>query len=149
MPNRTHGRPASRAARRAGLNNKRVHGHGPTRRQGRNRRGQFQALHGQWRKPTYRSWENMLARCLNPKHVSYRYYGAKGVMVCPRWRRSFKDFLADMGTRKRGTSIDRIDPHGDYEPGNCRWASPRQQQQNRRANHRNGRNGHFAVRKAA
>ena len=91
----------------------------------------------------------MLARCLNPKHVSYRYYGAKGVMVCPRWRRSFKDFLADMGTRKRGTSIDRIDPHGDYEPGNCRWASPRQQQQNRRANHRNGRNGHFAGRKAA
>ena len=91
----------------------------------------------------------MLARCHNPKHCSYKYYGGKGVKVCARWRKSFKNFLNDMGKRKNGTSIDRVDPFGHYEPGNCRWATPQQQQQNRRANHKDKPNERSAVMEAA
>ncbi len=79
----------------------------------------------------YRSWENMKQRCLNPKHDSYHYYGARSIAVDPRWL-SFDNFLADMGERPEGTSIDRIDPHGNYEPSNCRWADAKTQANNKR-----------------
>ena len=73
----------------------------------------------------------MLARCYNPKHPSYVYYGAVGVVVCARWH-VFENFLADMGERPAGTSIDRFPNYaGNYEPGNCRWATATEQQRNR------------------
>jgi hypothetical protein len=77
--------------------------------------------------PTYNSWHNMLKRCYYPKHKSYPDYGARGIKVCPEWRHSFAAFLADMGERPSGTTIDRIDNDGDYTPQNTRWADAKTQ----------------------
>lgn len=80
--------------------------------------------------PEYRSWTAMLHRCTNSKHMSYHRYGGRGIMVCERWK-EFANFLADMGLRPMGKSLDRINNDGNYEPGNCRWATPKEQQANR------------------
>ena len=81
---------------------------------------------------TYRSWCDMIQRCTNPRRDNYERYGGRGITVCERWM-TFANFLADMGERPDGTSIDRIDNYRGYEPGNCRWATAIEQAQNKRA----------------
>jgi hypothetical protein len=81
--------------------------------------------------PEYRSWEGMRRRCSNPKADNYAYYGARGIYVCERWR-TFQNFLTDMGPRPPGKTLDRIDVNGNYEPGNCRWATASEQRANQR-----------------
>jgi hypothetical protein len=76
----------------------------------------------------------MLQRCRDPKARNYKWYGARGITVCERWRGKdgFENFRADMGERPDGLTLDRIDPFGNYEPGNCRWATWTEQQRNKR-----------------
>lgn len=82
---------------------------------------------------TYWVWAEMVARCTNEKHKRYKDYGGRGIFVCKEWR-TFAGFLADMGEKPEGLSIDRIDNNGGYEPGNCRWTTVAVQNQNRRDN---------------
>ena len=79
----------------------------------------------------YRSWEAMKSRCLNTSAKDYPNYGGRGITVCDSWLK-FENFYQDMGDRPEGSSIDRIDNKGNYEPGNCKWSTPKEQQDNRR-----------------
>ena len=85
--------------------------------------------------PTYVSWQSMRTRCLNPKSSDYPNYGGRGITITPDWD-SYEKFLADMGERPVGTTLDRIDVLGSYEPGNCRWASAKLQRANQRPHKR-------------
>lgn len=92
-------------------------------------------VHGEYGSAEYRTWRGMLNRCHNTREPGFANYGGRGIVVCHRWRDSFKNFLADMG-RKPSTrhSIDRIDNDGNYEPDNCRWATAKEQSRNQSTN---------------
>jgi hypothetical protein len=93
------------------------------------------ATHGMHGSPTYITWRSMIGRCETPSNASFENYGGRGIAVCRRWRESFPDFLADMGVRPEGKTLDRIDNERGYEPDNCRWATASEQMRNRRAKH--------------
>lgn len=91
--------------------------------------------HGMYGTPEYNTWRSILKRCFNSKNPAYPRYGAAGITVCDRWKDSFEDFYADMGPRPADkTSIDRYPNNaGNYEPGNCRWATAEEQAKNTKA----------------
>lgn len=81
---------------------------------------------------TWWSWKDMVKRCTNPNRREWKYYGGRGISVCERWR-TFENFLADMGQRLEGQTLDRYpNRDGNYEPGNCRWATRKEQRLNQR-----------------
>lgn len=81
-----------------------------------------------------RRWRHMINRCHQPSNTAYKWYGARGISVCEQWRNSFRQFMFDMGMPASiKLSIDRIDNDGNYEPGNCRWATASEQQSNKRS----------------
>jgi len=87
--------------------------------------------------PSYQSWTSMNTRCFNSNHTNYKDYGGRGITVCERWCRSnpqgFSNFLFDMGARPKGTTLDRFPNNdGNYEQGNCRWATRKEQASNQR-----------------
>lgn len=81
--------------------------------------------------PTYHTWSQMKNRCLHPSSNNWANYGGRGIAICERWQ-TFYGFLADMGERPIGTTLDRVDPNGNYEKSNCRWADSRTQARNKR-----------------
>lgn len=100
--------------------------------------GRLNKTHGESRitpngTPEYKTWWSMKRRCYYPEVNGYKYYGERGIKVCKRWLHSYQNFLQDMGRKPSSQhSLDRINPNGNYNPKNCRWATPSEQQKNKR-----------------
>jgi hypothetical protein len=92
----------------------------------------FNTKHGLKYHSLYPTWLNMKQRCYNSNHNRYKDYGGRGIKVCDMWLNSFENFLNDMGERPEGTSLDRINNNGNYEPNNCKWATKSEQRINQR-----------------
>ena len=99
--------------------------------------------HGMTSTKLFRVWGNMRERCSRPRHKSFDSYGGRGITVCAEWQNDFKAFYdwAMANGYRDGLTIDRIDTNGNYEPSNCRWATQKEQQNNRRSNRRITYNG--------
>jgi len=96
------------------------------------RNAENHVIHGKSRTRIYRIWKGMRTRCLDPKSTAWRYYGGRGIQVCDEWSNSFDAFLRDMGEPPPKLSIDRINNDGNYEKSNCRWATAKEQANNKR-----------------
>ena len=95
--------------------------------------GMFLGAHGMCGQPEYQAWANAIYRCENSNAPQWPDYGKRGIKVCDIWRMSFETFIEDMGERPTaGHSLDRVDVDGNYEPANCRWATAKEQANNRR-----------------
>lgn len=92
--------------------------------------------HGMYGTPEYRSWIAMFSRCSNPMRKGFVNYGGRGIKICKHWK-NFENFYKDMGERPVGKSLDRKNNDGDYTPDNCRWATPKEQANNRRKRNSN------------
>jgi len=103
--------------------------------------------HGMTSSPEHISWKGMKQRCLNKNNPAYNRYGGRGIKICNEWMHSFDSFYHDMGPKTKNKSLDRIDNDGNYESGNCRWATSSEQARNRRSQRRSlsGVNGIYLI----
>jgi len=96
---------------------------------------EIRTKHGLHGGKLYYAWQSMIARCFNPKTKNYHNYGGRGITVCDRWKESIANFIFDMGIPdNKSLTLERINVNGNYEPSNCKWASMKDQQRNKRNN---------------